>query len=185
MKRLKKTAALIVFTLFVNSCIAGEVLAQNSSTPAVMNGASQYYLGDKDQVLMNVNVWGYVQRPGQYMIPINTDLVSLISFAGGPRDGANLTKVMIIRGGHGSEMASTNPDIEKGSTVPILNVNVTDYLKKGEISKIPLLNANDTVLIPQSSGNKVSSFFGIKSLFGSITAMASIALIIDRLSRRN
>ncbi len=184
MKRLKKTAALIVFALFVNGFVSAGLFAQNSSSPPVMNGAAQYYLGDKDQVLMNVNVWGFVQRPGQYMIPINTDLVSLISFAGGPKDGANLTKVMIIRGGHGGEMASTNPSIEKSSTVPILNVNVTDYLKKGEIGKIPLLSANDTVLIPQSSGNKVSSFFGIKSLFGSITAMASIALIIDRLSRR-
>src|SRR5574341_949739 len=59
--------------------------------------AAQYYLGDQNEVLIKVNIWGYGRRPGQYMVPKDTDLISLISFAGGPLDQARMKKIKIIR----------------------------------------------------------------------------------------
>lgn len=168
-------------------CFASAVSAQTSDSPGYMNRASQYYLGEKDEILMNVNVWGFVKRPGQYMVPRHTDLISLISFAGGPVEGADLKHVVIVRGGQLVE-ATYNTDSYNAanapeSKVPILNVNVKEHLERGEISKIPVLQANDTIIVSQSSGHKVSKFFGFNSMFGVITAMASVALIVDRLSR--
>lgn len=153
--------------------------AQDNENSVLMNQASQYYLGDKDEILMNVNVWGYVKRPGQYVVPRHTDLISLLSFAGGPIEGAKLNKVMIVRAGH--LMEETNGTNGQKDKVPILTVDVKSHLKKGEISKIPILKANDTVVVSQTFGNKVQGFIGFNSILGIITAMASTALIIDRL----
>jgi NADH:ubiquinone oxidoreductase subunit F (NADH-binding) len=47
---------------------------------------------------MEVNLWGYVRNPGRYEVPISTDLVELLSFAGGPTQGASLDDVKIVRG---------------------------------------------------------------------------------------
>jgi protein involved in polysaccharide export with SLBB domain len=47
--------------------------------------------------LPQVNIWGYVRNPGRYEIPTSTDLVQLISFAGGPIQDANMDKVKITR----------------------------------------------------------------------------------------
>jgi len=165
---------LLVFTF----CKLSDGLAQEVGLMSTMNRASQYQLGDKDQILMNVNVWGYVSRPGQYLVPRNTDLISLISFAGGPREGCDLSKVKIVRGGE--LLASTNGHHGK---VSIVEADVEDNLKSGEVGKIPVLNAGDTVIIPEASGHKIKSFFGFNSLFSVITAGASIALIVDRLAR--
>lgn len=166
---------LLVGTLFN----AKSTQAQQSGLTNMMNNrASQYQLGDKDQILMNVNVWGVIKYPGQYLVPRNTDLITLISFAGGPIEGADLSKVKIVRGGE--LLSSTNGHNGK---VSVIEANVKDKLKTGELGKIPVLNAGDTVIIPESGGHKLQRFFGFNSLFTVITATASIALIIDRLAQ--
>ncbi len=175
---MSKKAILLVllgFTLFNTS----STLAQQSGLTNMMsNRASQYQLGEKDQILMNVNVWGVVKYPGQYLVPRNTDLVTLISFAGGPIEGADLSTVKIVRGGE--LLSSTNGHTGK---VSVLAANVKDKLKTGELGKIPVLNAGDTVIIPESAGHKLQRFFGFNSLFTVITAAASVALIVDRLAQ--
>ncbi len=157
-------------------------LAQQNDPINYLNRASQYFLGDKDEILMNVNIWGFVQKPGQYLVPRNTDLIALISFAGGPREGANLGQVAIIRGGNwpGSEDANNGTN-GKNHKAPILSVDIKEHLQSGEIGKIPILQAGDTVIINQSFGNKFSRFLGFGSVFGIIAAGASIALIVERL----
>ncbi len=155
------------------------------ATPApTMTRAAQYHLGDRDQILMSVNVWGYVARPGQYVVPRSTDLLSLIAFAGGPVGGANLGRVNIIRAGDlvKEDVAFKAAGTMANSTdkVPILVVDVRRHLKTGEIGKIPILAAGDTILIPETSGSKFSKLLGLNSMVSIITAMASLAIIIER-----
>ena len=70
--------------------------AENTKNFTSYRGA-QYYLGDEDELLMKVNIWGFVRKPGQYMIPPNTDLISLMSFAGGPIEQAKIKSIKIVR----------------------------------------------------------------------------------------
>lgn len=185
-----------IFYLLAASLVSATALpAQDLALGDFMNQASRYQLGNKDEILMNVNVWGYVARPGQYVVPRNTDLISLISFAGGPAKGANLDGVQIIRAGahyygsqstgqdgYGHQESSNGNDtqIAKGR-VPILKVHVGDSMKKGDMKRIPILQAGDTIVVPQSFGDKIESTLGFNSLFTVIAAMASLALVIDRL----
>jgi len=166
--------------------------AQDLAFGDFMNQASRYQLGNKDEILMNVNVWGYVARPGQYVVPRNTDLISLISFAGGPAKGANLNGVQIIRAGvhyygsnqadgHNENGSAQNGKAARKGRVPILKVPVGDCMKSGDMNRIPILQAGDAIIVPQSFGNKIQSTLGFNSLFTVIAAMASLALVIDRL----
>jgi hypothetical protein len=161
--------------------------AQEVGFAGASNFAAQYQLGNKDEILMNVNVWGYVRKPGQYVVPRHTDLISLISFAGGPVEGASLNTVRIIRAGQTLLASSDSKDIQNelagSAKAPILNVKMQDYMDNGEMGKIPILEAGDTVIIPQSSGNKVTEFLGFKSLFAVIGAVVSIVYLVDRIGR--
>jgi len=65
-----------------------------------LTGSSQaaYYLISKSgEITMPINLWGYVKNPGRYEVPISTDLVQLISYAGGPLADADLGSVKITR----------------------------------------------------------------------------------------
>ncbi len=173
-----KLILLFVFLFQFNSSL----FAQESQTMNSFNRGSQYYLGDKDEILMNVNVWGYVLKPGQYLVPRHTDLITLISFAGGPREGANLGKVKIIRE---NSAALTNGHGQNGHTkkIPILTVNINDRIEKGKSGTLPLLRAGDTIIIKESGGHKFQKFLGFNSVFGVVATLASVAIIIDRLSK--
>jgi protein involved in polysaccharide export with SLBB domain len=66
--------------------------------PSVTSGAAAYYYISKSgEITMPLNLWGMVKNPGRYEVPISTDLVQLISFAGGPLGDADLSSVKITR----------------------------------------------------------------------------------------
>ena len=46
---------------------------------------------------MTVNLWGEVPQQGVYVVPTNTDIIQLISFAGGPKERSNLEEVLLYR----------------------------------------------------------------------------------------
>lgn len=163
-------------------CFQGGLLyAQDASQVPTLDGAARYYLGDRDQVVMSVNIWGYVQKPGVYFVPRNTDLISLISFAGGPREGANMSEVTIVRAG---EVKATNGDTisSDDDKVPVLRVDVKQSLQSGRVSNIPVLQAGDTVVIRETGGRRFQRILGFNSFVNIITAAASIAFIIDRIN---
>ena len=68
----------------------------------------------EEQLLIKVNIWGHVSKPGQYMVPSTTDLVSLISFAGGPTENAKLRDIRIVR--------------SNSETQEVLHVNLEKYI---------------------------------------------------------
>ena len=96
---------------------------------------NQYYLGQANELLMRVNVWGRVLRPGEYFVPATTDLITLISAAGGPMPKARLNDVQLVR-------AST-----AGQEGEVFEVNLKKYLKTGDKRLIPGLKPEDTVII--------------------------------------
>lgn len=83
----------ITITLFITAVIA---LAAASQTHAQDRGrqldfSQQFRLGDRiirvaepGQLADTLNVWGDVNSPGRYLIPVGTTLPELISYAFGP-----------------------------------------------------------------------------------------------------
>ena len=141
----QSTWLFIVFLLLMFSLTSH---AQISSNQLGNNRAAQYFLGGEDQVLMPINVWGFVLRPGQYMVPFDTDLVSLLSFAGGPQEDAKIKSIRVVR-------ASTKEN-EDGQ---VIDVDVKAFLKNGSSDLIPVLRPGDTVVVYGTTMHFVQKFF--------------------------
>ncbi|MBN2001371.1 SLBB domain-containing protein [candidate division KSB1 bacterium] len=58
---------------------------------------SQYLVGEQQKLEMVVHIWGEVMKPGEYRVPYDTNVLELISKAGGPTEYANLSKVRLTR----------------------------------------------------------------------------------------
>jgi hypothetical protein len=101
-------------------------------------GASRYFLGKEDDLLIPVNILGYVNKPGQYMVPNETDLISLVAFAGGFREDAKLDKLKILRG------------IAKNGQPNSLQVDLKKYFNSGDRRLIPRLMPDDTIIVSGS-----------------------------------
>ena len=116
------------------------------------NRAAQYYLGDRDQLLMAVNVWGFVSQPGQYMVPYDTDLIALLSYAGGPREEARIKSIKIIRN------QTTAEDKTQGT---VIEVDVKKFIKTGQLNLIPVLKPGDTVVVSGTTFHLAEKSFDI------------------------
>jgi polysaccharide export outer membrane protein len=126
---------------------------------------SQYRLrlGTEDELQFNVHVWGQVNKPGLYAVPDGTDLVSLISLAGGPTDDAKLSHVVVVRAA--------------GSTGGSVTVDLRSYVKSGNRGEIPVLGPGDTVVVPAKFSYSLFRFSGILSvaaLIANVIVTASI-----------
>jgi hypothetical protein len=140
---------LLSFLILMNSEYAR---AQVSASGASDQGrAAQYFLGDRDQVLMPVNVWGFVNKPGQYMVPYETDLISLLSYAGGPQEEAKIKSIKLVRGVKTINGQKDQPEV--------IEVDVKKYLKTGQSDIIPVLKPGDTVVVNGSTFHFVNRFF--------------------------
>ena len=106
-------------------------------------GGAQYYVypGGEGELQIKVQIWGQVTRPGMYQIPKSMDVVGLISLAGGPNEDANLSAVRIVR-------TTPAPDV--------LKVNIGQYTSTASTESIPVLEAGDTVIVPENLYHKFS-----------------------------
>jgi len=102
MKLLLRSAILFSYLTFSFPAHAKDLV---SSFDMMQNDAfSRYSTGNEymegqepGTVLMKVNLWGAVKKPGIHHIPVKTDLISLMSYAGGPNDNAIMDNVVIKR----------------------------------------------------------------------------------------
>jgi hypothetical protein len=126
------------------------------------NRAAQYFLGSEDELLVPVNIWGFVQKPGQYMVPNNTNLISLLSFAGGPTENARISNIRIVR-------SSSQTDKK------VWKVNVRKYIETADEALIPLLKPGDTIIVKGTTFHWISKFF---EFISRLTAVAQIVYFI-------
>ena len=163
-RRISLILLIVTVFLFLSNIIC---FSQEQKYPR----GAQYFLGTDDQLLIKVNIWGFVAKPGQYLVPSDTDLISLISFAGGPRDGAKLHDIKLIRSKKSKESNDT-----------IINVDVKKYVKTGDQSLIPRIQPGDTIIV---SGSKWYHFNNFVSFITKIATLVQIYWWVVYYSGRN
>jgi hypothetical protein len=109
---------------------------------------------------MSIRVWGEVVKPGVTLVPSDADLISLLSYVGGPTSIAKLEKVRIIR----------YRDIDGENKV--VYANIDDFLEDGDESRIPTIYPNDTIVVS-------SNFWG--TFRGAVLPYISFALQVAQL----
>jgi len=138
---------LILILLAVFSQIA---LAQTKAE----SGADPKYIIDPEtgRLSMVIRVWGEVKQPGVTMVPSDADLISLLSYVGGPSDRAKLSSIRIIRFN------------ETDGEDRIVYANIEAFLETGDDKYIPPIYPNDTIIVPGTFWKLISSYTPFISL---------------------
>lgn len=164
----KHHVSTISVVLFLISILAIPASAQlESGIGASLTGASSaayYYISKPGEITMPVNLWGYVKNPGRYEVPISTDLIQLVSYAGGPLADADMGSVKITR------VVRREDAIRKVEYS--VNLNHLDKLDDKALN----LEPGDTIYI-ESVSFKVADIFNFITTAAIITA--SIANVIS------
>jgi protein involved in polysaccharide export with SLBB domain len=113
-----------------------------------------------------VLVTGKVKAPGMVRVGKNDDLWQAISKAGGPGDGADLTRVTLSRKVSGGDPVETQ-------------YNVSAYLAGARSISLPVVQSGDTVFIPSGAGLDSSP----GSAFLSDDAVASKVFVLGAVAR--
>ena len=123
-----------------------------------------YKIQKAGEIVIPINLWGYVGGPGHYDVPGSTTLVDLISYAGGPTAQARLTDIRII---HADSTSEHREQI----------YNIEAYITSGDLSQNPYLVPGDTVVV---SGRALDVFFQTVSVITNI--MVIVTALINFIS---
>lgn len=121
---------------------------------------AQYILGSNDVLLINVNLWGHVQKPGIYSIPSSFGIIDLLSSAGGPLKTARLNDVRVIR-----------------KNQEVIKVNIEEYIKTGNKDLLVPLQPGDVIIV---SGSISDVFARFVSLVRDIAIIVNVYVLASR-----
>ena len=133
--------------LILSLVLTAAVFAQNSelqvgsNTDQLRQNQGAFYdYSDPTSLNIKVAVWGFVKYPGKYIIPVESNVYDLLSYAGGPTDDAHLDDLRIFR---------TLGDSSQSMTKFNYNDLLWDENLK-EFKGAPGLDAGDILLVPGS-----------------------------------
>jgi hypothetical protein len=153
--------------------ISAQVQAQSSSYLGVQRfsqspGAEFVSGAEPGTVLMRVNLWGGIHKPGIHHIPVKTDLMSLLSYAGGPKAAALLDEVTIKR--------------EVGGSRKLIKVDVQELVQGVSHHHIELA-PNDIVVVPEDEPWISNNTLTVVTFVSVIMSTILAASLIDRNQR--
>jgi hypothetical protein len=122
--------------------------AGESPTPVLR---PQYYLtpGLPDELQIRVRVWGEVNVPGLYSVPDGTDLLEVLSLAGGPTQNAKLGNVKVVR--------------LVGEEAEVYEIDIDDFVEKGSTEAIMLMQPGDMIVVRPQFWPRVFKWTGLLS----------------------
>ncbi|MFZ3230804.1 MAG: SLBB domain-containing protein [Pseudobdellovibrio sp.] len=128
--------------------------------------AAEYiYRSSQKETLIGVQLLGAVQKPGLYYIPANTDILKLLTLAGGIEE-ANLSEVIVRK---------IDP-----SQAGVFELDMNKFMKSSADSKPFKLTQDDLIFIPKKEpwiSNDVSRSITLVSL---ITSIVLTAVLIEK-----
>ncbi len=166
MKKQITLALLIILLGHVTRAQADE--GKPIAIPKAIARGAQYFIGDENQLMMKVNIWGRVETPGQYFVPSDTDLITLISVAGGPADKSRIDNVRVVR-------------IAASGAEEVIEVNLKKYLKTGDRALIPDLNPDDTIIV---SGSMWYIFTTVVQVVSQLAIVANVYYLASLASKK-
>ncbi len=127
--------------------------------------SSERYLTDENgNIMMYVNIWGHVSNPGHVLVYEGIDMATLLSYAGGPKSGADLENLKLFR-----EVPDKNGQIA-------YEVNFNNFIYSGDRSDFIEIKPNDTIIIPRTNFNyfisnvgTISTLLGVLNLYFTIS----------------
>ncbi len=160
---MKKTIVLLCLVL----TLGVELLAQvpRDTGKATFPGKEEYFIDPTTQKLMiDVHVWGEVVKPGVYRVFLGTNVLEVISAAGGPTQYSNLSRVKLTHQ-------------EPKGMVRVETLDLARYINGNDSHLIPVLSPGDLVTVPR---NFRSAWENSIRLVGDIVTVATLFYLISQ-----
>jgi hypothetical protein len=167
-----KRARSVVLTAFASTLLLAG-MAQGQSP-------DRYVLGDSPHLEMMVHIIGEVQRPGEFRVPDNTNVLELFSKAGGPTPYSNLSNVTISRFPNPLLAAGRGAEVTTPPRSQVMHVNLKQALSAEQMVALPTLLPGDVVMVPRNSWHTWKNFAAVAR---DISVIASVYLIFVRTTR--
>jgi len=147
-------------------------MARAQSLPAPLDekriGASRYFIEGEDELLIPVNILGWVNKPGQYMVPSVTDLIALVAYAGGFKEDAKINEVKIVR-----KMGNQKKP-------KIMQIDLEKFYTTGDPQSTPPLMPDDTIIIANKKSVKTKTVAEVIRSLAYAAQIVYIFVLIDR-----
>jgi hypothetical protein len=132
------------------------------------SAGNEYISGQEaGTVMMKVNLWGAVKRPGIHHVPVKSSLIELMSYAGGPSDNALLDEITIKR--------------NLGQEQKKISINLAEILHDQKQYDL-VLKPDDIIVVPASQPWISQNMFTAAMI---LSIIASTALSIQIMQDRN
>jgi len=148
----KKHYGLVLLSIFLVSQLMGQAIPQDRSVHnfnyqnmSEAPSGQKYFTGQDGIIRMYVNIWGHVNKPGTHLVYDGIDFVTLLSISGGPKEGANLGKIKLIR----------EEEDENGKRLYVIDFN--EFVNSGNKETLVDIKPNDTIIIGEKTSHMLLS----------------------------
>ncbi len=157
---LNKSGLLIFVILFAYA--ASLTLAQQKTEQYYKLPSNYYKIEDRPgEITKEINLWGYVLKPGRYEVPIDANIIQLITYAGGPKDYADLEEIKLYR-------------VKSDGGREIIEVNLEE--PENTPNSMLTLYDEDTIYIDYTATASWKEIFGI--IYGPLAILSSITVMV-------
>jgi len=149
----KKKYAFCILLIFI---FCNFLLSAGLSQQEVIS-RDQYQIGADERLMITVHVFGEVKKPGEYVVADNTNILELISKAGGPTEFSNLSKIKITRGLVSIDDVKKAYQINRNQNLKIvakqvISINLKKMLdSQSSMSTLPILRPGDVVRVGRNA----------------------------------
>lgn len=138
--KLYKRLFILIMILLMSQALLAQRKDQKTQDPRYMLHP------ETGKLSMMVRIWGEVQKPGVTMVPSDADLISLLSYVGGPTGRAKLNKIRIIRF-----------NVQEGEE-RVVYANIEAFIETGDDNYMPVIYPNDTIIVNGTIWKVVNEF---------------------------
>ena len=148
--------------------IAIVLFAIVSGTHARAQEGDRYLVGQERRLEILVHVMGEVRNPGEFRVPDTTNILELISRAGGPTELAKFSAVRL-----------THVEGKAEPRVQVLNLDafLTASAATASTSSLPPLMPGDVVVVPR---NAMSKWRSVATILRDISVVATAYFLYVR-----
>jgi len=172
----------MIFVTFWSSISTASTLSELGSigdikTPAQ---ASEYmYRSSPKESLISIQLLGAVQKPGVYYVPTNTDLLKVLTLAGGSTNGGDISEVMVrkMEPEKWAQVRSKALDEYRGT----YEVDVQELIRQGGGESLKM-NHDDLIYVPPRETMVSPEASKTITLVSVVMSMALTGLLISKYS---
>lgn len=165
MQNIKKLFTVTLIMTFLFNWIIAQDIDTGSYQQDIPNTGTRYFTDEDGNVRMWINIWGHVNKPGNYLVYNNTDVITVLAMAGGLRSGAAIDRIKLYR-----EL----PDMH-GNLLYIINMK--EFVESGDRKVFPDVLPNDAFYVPQKTSSYILSQVGLVNTMMNIINLYYLSLL--------